>query len=63
MIKKSYITKAIASLFFIISYCFGFILGTIVVRFGLSSLFVNDDIVDEDMEEEIRRMNDMGPNN
>ena len=63
MIKKSYITKGIASLIFIISYCFGYVLGTILVRFGMSKYYVDRYREREEIEEEIRRMNDQGPNN
>jgi len=63
MIKKSYITKGIASLIFIISYCFGYVLGTILVRFGMSKYYVDRYREREEIEEEIRRMNEQGPNN
>jgi hypothetical protein len=63
MIKKSYITKAIAGLIFIISYCFGYVLGTILVRFGMSKYYVDRYREREEIEEEIRRMNEQGPNN
>jgi len=63
MIKKSYITKGIASLIFIISYCFGYVLGTILVRFGMSKYYVDRYREREEIEEEIRRMNEQVPNN
>ena len=53
MIKKSYITKGIASLIFIISYCFGYVLGTILVRFGMSKYYVDRYREREEIEEEI----------
>ena len=54
----------------IIFYCFGFLWGTILVRFGLSEYVVKevsdeeyDRLLREEIDNKIRIMNDQGPNN
>jgi len=54
----------------IIFYCFGFLWGTILVRFGLSKYVVKEvsdeeyeSLLREEIDNKIRTMNEQGPNN
>lgn len=63
---KSFINRGIASILYACFWFFGFLFGCLMIRYGMRELAIKMCVKrekDKDMEEEIRRMNEMGPNN
>ena len=63
MIDKSYIKQGVVRFFSIVSYCFGFLVGAVIVRFGMGKYMRNRYKREEEIEEMVRIMNEQGPNN
>lgn len=63
MIDKSYIKQGIARIFGLVCYCFGFLFGAVIVRFGMGKYMRNRYNRDVEIEEMVRIMNEQGPNN